>query len=130
MKAVLVIPLLPGKALNPNWRGHWVERHRDTQELKGAARMIAATEFVGHGISFKRAAVTVEFVIRDRRGYKDPDNALACLKPAIDGCVAAGLIPDDDAEHIDYRLPLLFTVDKARAPMTILTFTGERSIDS
>ena len=77
----------------------------------------------------EKAEVSVTFVIRDRRGYKDIDNALASLKPAIDGCVDAGVIPDDSDECLSYRLPIMYEVNKERAPMTILEFREVKDVD-
>lgn len=115
-------PMLPPRELNPNWHGHWAQKARATANYQKAVYYSALEHFVSPELRFKKAEVKVTFVIRDKRGYKDADNALACLKPAIDACVLAGVIPDDSDEYLQYRMPIMYQVDKERAPLTILEF--------
>jgi len=121
------IPMLPGKALNPNWRGHWTQRHRASKELKRSA-YYCTLNANDKGIIFEKATVGVTFLVRDRRYYRDADNAIASIKPAIDGCVATGLLPDDATEYLQYRLPITYQVDKENSPMTILEFQGRELV--
>jgi len=118
------IPMLPPRELNPNFHGHWAKKAKATRDFKTAAFYCAQPHrgSVFRGSMFIKAEVSITFVIRDGRGYKDTDNALSALKPAIDGCVAAGLIFNDDDQHLRYKLPIMYEIDKDRAPMTILEF--------
>lgn len=57
-----------------------------------------------------RATVRATFYHRQRR-RRDDVNHLAMLKPAYDGLVDAGLLEDDDAEHLATLTPS-FAVDR------------------
>jgi len=118
----ICIPMLPGRELNLNYHGHWSRKAKAAREFREAVGWCAKVErrrwLQGH----ERAELSITFVVRDARYYKDPDNAIASLKPAIDGCVDAGVIQGDDDEHLCYRLPILYQIDKEKAPMTILEF--------
>lgn len=46
-----------------------------------------------------------------RKSRRDPDNATGSLKAAYDGIVDAGLVIDDDYEHMT-RLPPIFLIDR------------------
>lgn len=116
------IPMLPPHALSPNARPHWTEKARATKLLRETAFYCAYQERQKWLQGHEKAELSITFIIRDRRGYKDPDNALACLKPALDGCVDAGVIPDDSDEHLRIKLPIMYEIDRARAPLTILEF--------
>lgn len=116
------IPMLPPAELNPNYHGHWRVKARAASNLRRAAYLYARNAKGFVALSMNKAEVSITFVIRDRRSYKDPDNALASLKPAIDGCVDAGVIPDDSDEHLLIKLPVMYEINKDRAPMTILEF--------
>jgi crossover junction endodeoxyribonuclease RusA len=66
-----------------------------------------------------KALVTAAFFYKDKR-RRDPDNAIASLKAAYDGIVDAGLLPDDDADHMRRGEPT-FAVDEdcPRVELTI-----------
>ena len=124
MKTIRVeIPMLPPPQLNPNWRGHWSARAKAARSFRGAAMVCAlgASDF-SHP-DFPRAQLSVGIVIPDRRYMRDTDNALASLKPAVDGCVDAGIIRDDAPGNLTYAMPVEYEVDKDRAPLTVLVFT-------
>jgi Holliday junction resolvase RusA-like endonuclease len=44
------------------------------------------------------------FVVPDKR-RRDLDNAMASLKAGFDALVAAGLLVDDDSEHLKHAAP-------------------------
>lgn len=117
------IPLIPGPELNPNFRGHWTRRHRASQLLKRSA-FYCTKAANSDEIVLNSATVKVTFKVGDRRYFRDADNAIASVKPAIDGCVAAGLLPDDRTENLQWQLPVMYEIDKENAPMTILEFKG------
>ncbi len=116
------IPMLPPHVLSPNARSHWAEKALATKRFRQTAFYVAHQERQKWLQGHEKAELSITFIIRDRRGYKDPDNALACLKPAIDGCVDAGIIPDDSDEHLRIELPIMYEINKEKAPMTILEF--------
>ena len=119
------IPLLPGPALNPNYHGHWRRRYTEGQLLKRSA-FYCTKAANPEDITLDPATVQVTFKVRDVRYYRDADNAIASVKSAIDGCVKAGLLPDDRTENLQWRLPVMFVKDKELAPMTILEFKGKK----
>jgi crossover junction endodeoxyribonuclease RusA len=118
------IPALPPKEASPNWRGHWAPKMRAVREFREMAMYCGINACLGSGPpEFYKAVVSITLVIRDARYYRDPDDALASLKPAIDGCVDAGIIRGDSQEHLEYRLPIVYEVNRGEAPKTILEFT-------
>lgn len=125
MKTIKIeIPLLPGPELNPNYRGHWTRRHRASQLLKRSA-FYCTKAANPDDIVLDPATVKVTFKVRDRKYFRDADNAIASVKPAIDGCVMAGLLPDDKTENLQWQLPVMYEIDKELAPMTLLEFIGK-----
>ncbi|GAI42808.1 unnamed protein product, partial [marine sediment metagenome] len=52
---------------------------------------------------------------------KDDDNAIASIKPALDGCVLAGIVADDNPEHLRI-LPVVWNIDRTKDEATILEF--------
>lgn len=91
----VTIALPPGlPMLSLNGRDHWAKRADATRDIK------AATWALAHGTApFPRAEVTVTYQPPDKR-RRDPDNLAPSGKAAIDGIVAAGVLPDDDGEHV------------------------------
>jgi len=119
------IPALLPKEANPNWRGHWSKKAKAVKEFREMAMYCAINAYEGVipvGVMYVKAKVAVTLVIPDRRYYRDPDNALASLKPAIDGCVDAGVILGDDDKHLRYKLPITYRINRQEAPKTILDF--------
>ena len=121
------IPDLPPKEANPNWRGHWGKRARAVKEFRAMAMYCVLSTMRGPFTTYKKARVEVTLVIPDRRYFRDPDNALASLKPAIDGCADAGVIQGDDQDHLKYKLPIVYQIDRHEAPKTILEFEELKS---
>ncbi len=130
----VAIPMLPPRECSPNARVHWSAKHKATKSFRTAAMVCAleASRFSHPELS--RAEVSITLVVGDARYYRDPDNMVASLKSAIDGCIDAGIIEDDSDEHLRYRMPIIYKIDRDFAPMTILEFNqlqehkkGERS---
>ena len=82
--------------LSLNDRFHWRERHRRNQSLKKAAWAMALQGKVTH---LHRISVTAEYQPPDRR-LRDPDNIAPSVKAAIDGLVAAQVVPFDDSAYV------------------------------
>lgn len=66
---------------------------RDTMHMAGFIRLPKNLDRVG---------IVLHYQPKVKR-QRDGDNLYATLKPAIDGLVAYGLIPDDDDEHVVHR---------------------------
>lgn len=121
---VVEIPLLPPRQLSPNWRGHWRVRHQASRLMRQSAMMCALNASDCSRPGFEKARLIITIVVPDRRYIiLDTDNTLACLKPAVDGCVDAGIIAGDTSAQLRYVTPVGYLIDKERAPLTILAFT-------
>ena len=84
--------------LNANDRdGHWARRKRVTAALREGAGWLART---GRVPALQRAHILAVYEPPDRR-RRDPANLYASFKACIDGLVDAGVLPDDDAAHLD-----------------------------
>ena len=119
---IIKIPMLPPRECSPNFRGHWTKKARASKTLREFA-MVYALQCSGFARpGYEKAELSITLVVRDSRYYRDPDNMIASLKPAIDGCVDAGIIKDDSDKHLLYKMPILYEIDKERAPLTILEF--------
>lgn len=101
-----VLELPPGlKTLSLNGRLHWSEQRRRAAAIRKAAWAMALQQ---HVPALGRISVIVEYQPPDKR-HRDADNIPAVMgKHAIDGLVAAGVIPDDEAGRyvasIAYRI--------------------------
>ena len=66
--------------------------------------------------------VRLNYRPKDRR-RRDADNLVATLKPAIDGLVAAGIVPDDCPPYVDWSAPRIHEPAADRKPLLWLTVT-------
>ena len=114
-----IILRLPNRALSPNARANHFARAAATKKYRREAREAAEAEGIESG-PWERATIAATFYHKTKR-RRDDVNALAMLKPAYDGIVDAGLIVDDDSEHLT-TLPASFALDKA-APRVELLIT-------
>lgn len=109
-----VIELPPGlPMLSLNGRYHWTERNRRGQAIKAVTWALAcrAGAALPKGMTGVRIAVLWRPPYLNRR--RDHDNvATASGKYAIDGLVAAGVLPDDCPPHV--LQPIGYGVDTAR----------------
>ena len=67
---------------------------------------------------WQRVSVSATFYHKDKR-RRDDVNSLAMLKAAYDGIVDAGVIADDDSEHLTTQ-PAVFKHDKLYPRVEIL----------
>ena len=97
---VIVLPL-PARILSPNCpagtRGGRFARAAAAKRYKRLA--LLATEEAANGMTWERATILARFYHKTKR-RRDDVNHLAMLKSAYDGVVMAGLLPDDDREHL------------------------------
>jgi len=114
---------LPPASSSPNWRGFWPERHKGAKIYHDAvfyccvdARNRGYRE--GMSFPFAKARLSLTFVFPEQR-RRDRDNMLSRAKPGLDAIVDAGLLLDDDSEHLEIgKVDIL--VDPGRAPLTII----------
>jgi crossover junction endodeoxyribonuclease RusA len=91
-----VLDIPPGDLINANERLHWAVRARRTRDLKRDALVVARAARVPR---MDRIRVVGVVHPPDRR-RRDPHNLYPTLKAYIDGIVKAGVIVDDDSEHL------------------------------
>lgn len=108
-----IVVELPGTPPSPNRSrryGHWAQRARSDRQWKSDAYVLAVDARQHSGRSdfpWSRVALAIRFTV-PTRARRDPDNAIASLKPAIDGLVSAGLIVDDSGSCIERFGPVEF----------------------
>ena len=93
---------LPLPELNPNRKLHHMAKHHYIQQAQEEAMILA----INAGIPlkpFKKAHISVTFIAKDKR-KRDLDNLFASIKATIDGIVYAGVLEDDDADHVSYTI--------------------------
>lgn len=121
----VIIELPPVNArLHAHNKGHWRIKAGPTKALRNLAAGLTAVQMMEQRIrrgEWTTAVVDYAFIVPDRR-RRDVVNMMQSQKAAIDGVVSAGLIPDDDWQHL--------TVGEIRVRVlkpagVILTFTRE-----
>ena len=96
----------PPKDLNPNVqrRQHWAQRAKVARDYRYQVKVDtknAMNRLRLRGPLPTPVRLSVLFLCKDRR-KRDYDNLLAMLKPALDGLVDAGLLEDDDTDHLEF----------------------------
>lgn len=97
MTALLTVELAGFPPL-PNVRRHWTMRADDNRTWRGAAFLTAlqAIRESSHPEDFPLASAVVEItVIRPDNHWPDDDNAVAAVKPCLDGLTDAKVWTDD-----------------------------------
>lgn len=103
----------PNSKLHAHAKGHWRSKAKATKALRNEACLLAIMEQRGRRVKWKKAKVTYRFYFANRR-RRDAANAVQAMKPAIDGVVDSGLLPDDCWEvleiagvecHVDRKNP-------------------------
>lgn len=75
---------------------HWGAEYRIKQQVKKAVVILARQ----NGIPpLKAITAELHWLKADNR-RADADNIAPTLKPCLDGLVAAGVLPDDDSDHV------------------------------
>ena len=118
----IVLPL-PSGLLSPNHTigsigGRFAKAGAIKKYRKLAEEAVACT-FIETS-PWQKVEVKAHFYFKDKR-RRDPDNATGSLKAAYDGIVDAGLVEDDDYEHMQ-REPPIFSID-CKDPRVELTIT-------
>ncbi|HUU95517.1 MAG TPA: hypothetical protein VM487_07240, partial [Phycisphaerae bacterium] len=103
--------------LGPNAREHRYEQARINAAWRELWRLKASNQFAGVPFGRVRVNITARFcrktaAVGRMPGYRptDTDNLTGSMKPAIDGIVDAGIIPDDRAEYIERPEPWIVEV--------------------
>lgn len=111
----IVLPA-PHAALHSHNRGAWYEKKTMVSALLNKAQAICLRNKTP---KWTGAFVDYRFYFADERRH-DAANAVQSMKAAIDGIVKAGLIPDDDYNHLWIK-SICCAVDK-KNPRTELIF--------
>ena len=93
MKFELTLKRHPNFALAGHAKGHWRKKAGLTRDLRAFAKLLCLAKKQNRE-RWKVAIVHYEFYFPDNL-ERDAANAIQCMKPAIDGCVDAGVIAKD-----------------------------------
>ena len=111
-ESVTIVLEIPNPVLSPNRPagsiGGRMQKASAARRLRRLACEAATAAGVESGPWAKATVAAVFFHYHKRR--RDDVNHLAMLKPVYDGLVDAGLLADDDAEHLT-TLPARFEID-------------------
>lgn len=111
---VTIILPLPGGLLSPNSTiGSIGSRFAKAGAIK-KFRRLAEEAVVSERIDtspWQKVSVKATFFFKDKR-RRDVRNAMGSLKSAEDGIVDAGLVADDDYEHMEHEKPI-FLIDRS-----------------
>lgn len=120
MSASVVVRLpLPPRSLAPHNKGHWRTRAADVKQCRSTARLAAL--HVARVMAKARLHIEYDVTVgKGDGGYRpfDEGNAISACKPYIDGCVDAGIVPDDKAKYLK-----IAGVDLVRRGMPGVTLT-------
>jgi len=123
IETVTIILPLPDRILSPNRPpgslGGRMAKSRTAKKYRQLAKCLVLAEGVDSG-PWQRATIQAAFYHKVQR-RRDDVNHLAMLKPVYDGLVDAGLLSDDDSEHLT-TLPATFAIDR-ESPRVELTIT-------
>lgn len=114
----LGLPFDPKDTPNLNRREHWAKEARLRREWRQAVALMARSARIP---AYERVLVALHYapaMIRRR----DPDNLVAALKPAVDGLVDAGVIPDDTPEFVVRDMPII------EPPITLPPFAARLAL--
>lgn len=90
----------PNPKLHAHATGHWRAKAGPTKALRNEAKLLTTLELRGRRVKWNKAKVTYRFFFKTRH-RRDAANAVQSMKPAIDGVVDSGLIPDDCWEVLE-----------------------------
>ena len=96
MSAVIEATISHGQMLTANQRLHWRARAARTATLRNLGVILTRQ---AKAAPMTRAHCTVTVTFPDRR-RRDVANWAPTVKALVDGCVQAGLLPDDDTAHL------------------------------
>lgn len=108
MKQYLIIFNQPSKplSLNQAYSMHWSKRRKYFQDWELVLKMAYSTLIEREAIP--QVAMDLEFTFTFAKNTRrDPHNYIATVKKLIDVLVKEGLVPDDTAEWISVKEPIL-----------------------
>jgi hypothetical protein len=90
----IIIPR-PSRLLSPNARVHWAVLSSEKKSARVSARRMAMAEWGNCVPRWPRATVRVLWIMPTKAHHPDPDNAIASLKPWLDGFADWGVVAND-----------------------------------
>lgn len=94
MTMMIQIPR-PSRLLSPNARVHWAVLSSEKKYARISARRMAMAEWGNCVPRWPRATVRVLWIMPTKAHHPDPDNAIASLKPWLDGFADWGVVEND-----------------------------------
>jgi len=121
-ESITVILPIPNRALSPNFMvggiGGRMMKAKATSKLRRLACEAIGAERI-ESLPWNKVMVSAVFSHKTKR-RRDQDNAMASLKAAYDGIVDAGVVPDDDYEHMNRGTPTFnYDTEFPRVTLTI-----------
>lgn len=108
---VLALPYL-SPPLSANQRMHWQAKGRITREVRSTATTLARHAKLPRA---ERLIITLHYQPKNRR-RRDAHNLYPTVKALVDGLVDAGLVPDDNTEHVSTPEPVIHPPDESGTP--------------
>lgn len=107
MRTLSVSLSLPSPKLSPNARTHWRSMAKHKAQARADAKILTLAAMQASKLKFPFGKCEVRMVWYmggAQSGYKprDKQNAIASLKYALDGCIEAGVLPDDSHRWLDF----------------------------
>lgn len=93
--------------LSLNDRSHWRTKAAMTAEVRQTTKLLLRG---GGWEPADRVAIILTYYPADNR-RRDRTNIVATYKACVDGCVDAGVIPDDTPEYLDEHMPVIARAD-------------------
>lgn len=97
--------------LTANQRMHWAEKAGTTRDVRQTAAILTRK-----APRADRLVVTLHYQPKQQR-RRDRHNLWPTVKALVDGIVDAGIVPDDDTEHVSTPEPVIHTPDSAGPAM-------------
>lgn len=94
MTLMIQIPR-PVPALSPNARVHWATAHAAKKSARRSAKLQGIAAWGICPPYWPRATVRVLWIMPTKAHHPDPDNAIASLKPWLDGFADWGVVAND-----------------------------------
>lgn len=98
--------------LSANQRMHWSVRGRVTREVRSTAAWIARHTKLP---AADRLTITLHYRPSTKR-RRDAHNLYPLVKALVDGLVDAGIVPDDNTEHVSTPEPVIHPPTESGTP--------------
>lgn len=118
---------IPGIPKNSNARGQWARYStaRNRKTFRQLAAELAEEQLINSGWEAAPFTTVIVRHVSPVRRRRDPSGVAERLKGPLDGLVDAGVIPDDDEEHIE-----LFVKRSIKGPVAGLQLTLAQKEDT